>query len=505
MSATTASAQAVSPQPFATPDPRRWRALILLCAAQFMVVLDASIVNLALPSAKADLGISDADQQWVITAYTLAFGSLLLLGGRIADYVGRRKVFLIGLFGFAGASLLGGIAPNAGFLFGARALQGAFGALLAPAALALISVIFTDPKERAKAFGIFGAISGGGAAIGLLLGGVLTEYASWRWCLAINTPIAIFAAFGVGRFVHESRAAGNTSYDVPGAITATLGLFALVYGFTKAAPTQGDTSAHWGEPTTVALLLTGVVLLVAFVLIERRSANPMLPLRVPLERNRGGAYLSSLMVGAGMFSMFLFLGLYLQVIKGFSPIRAGFAFLPFSIGVILTAGIAANLLPKLGPRPLMIPGLLMAAGGLFSLTFLQYNSAYLTHVLPAMLLMSVGMAFVFIPTASTALHAVSHHDTGVASALINASQQVGGTIGAALLNTVAVTATATFMTMHVPPGETTQLEAMTEGYTQAFMVSSIIMLVAAVVVFALIRVGKESLMEPADDVPVHVG
>jgi EmrB/QacA subfamily drug resistance transporter len=472
-------------------DPLRWKAMIFIGISQLMVVLDASIVNLALPSAKRALGISDANQQWVITAYTLTFGGLLLLGGRIADYMGRKRAFLIGLIGFAVASLLGGIAPTAGVLFAARALQGAFAALLAPAALSLVSVIFTDPRERAKAFGIFGAIAGGGAAIGLLLG--------------VNTPISIIAALGAIRFIRESKAPGNTSYDVPGAITVTLGLVSLVYGLTKAAPKPGDISAHWTEPATLAFLVTGVVLLIAFVLIELRTSNPLLPMRVALERNRGGAYLSSLITGAGLFSMFLFLGLYLQVIKGFSPIRAGFAFLPFSIGIILTAGVASYLLPKLGPRPLMVPGLLMAASGLYWLTFLKYDSAYLTHVLPAMLLMSVGMAFVFIPTASTALHGVGHHDAGVASALINASQQVGGSIGAALLNTVAVTVSASYIASHLPPTTTTQYEALTAGYTKAFMVSTGLMLLAAVVVLALIRIGKESLQEQDDDVPVHLG
>ncbi len=486
----------------AEKDPLRWKAMLFIGISQLMVVLDASIVNLALPSAKKALHISEVNQQWMITAYTLTFGGLLLLGGRIADYVGRKRTFIIGLLGFALASLLGGIAPTAGVLFAARALQGAFAALLAPAALSLVSVIFTDPRERAKAFGIFGAIAGGGAAIGLLLGGVLTEYASWRWCLAVNTPISVVAVLGALRYIRESKATGNTSYDIPGAVTVTLGLVSLVYGLTKAAPKQGDATAHWTEPTTLVFLVAGVLLLTAFVLIERRSANPLLPLRVALERNRGGAYLSSLIIGAGLFSMFLFLGLYLQVIKGFSPIRAGFAFLPFSLGIILTAGIASNLLPKLGPRPLMVPGMVSAAAGLFWLSFLKYDSPYLTHVLPAMVLMSVGMAFVFIPTASTALHGVGHHDAGVASALINASQQVGGSIGAALLNTVAVTVTAGYLTTHLPPGPTTAAEALTAGFTRAFLVSTVLMLVAAVVVLVLIRIGKESLQERDDEVPV---
>lgn len=488
-------------------DPLRWWAMLFIGISQLMVVLDASIVNLALPTAKVELGIADADQQWVVTAYTLTFGGLLLLGGRIADYVGRKRVFIIGLIGFAVASLLGGLAFSPGSLFAARALQGVFAALLAPAALSLVTVTFTEPKERAKAFGIFGAIAGGGAAIGLLLGGVLTEFASWRWCLAVNTPIAIVASLGALRFIRESRAHGNTSYDIPGAITVTLGLTSLVYGFTIAAPRAGQTSANWTEPNTMLFLGAGVALLVAFVLIELRTANPLLPMRVPLERNRGGAYLSTMFVGAGLFSMFLFLGLYLQVIKGFSPVTAGLAFLPFSIGMILTAGVAANLLPKVGPRPLMVPGLLLAAAGLFWLATLEPDSSYWTHVLPSMVVMSVGMAFSFIPTAATALHAVGSHDAGVASALINTSQQIGGSIGAALLNTVAVTATTAHMAANAAAGVTAMPAALTRGYAQAFLVGGFLLVTAAVVVFALVRVGRESLQESGDeDTPaVHLG
>ena len=292
-------------------DPNRFKALFVIAIAQLMIVLDASIVNLAIPSAQKDLGITPENVQWIVTAYTLAFGGFLLLGGRIADYVGRKRMFIIGLIGFAAASLLGGLAMNTGLLFGARALQGVFAALLAPAALALITVTFHDPKERAKAFGVFGAISGGGAAIGLLLGGVLTEYLSWRWCLAVNTPIAVLAALLAVRFVRESKAHGNTSYDIPGAITVTGGLLALVYGFTQAAPAGYEDSAHWTDPSTLVWFALSAVLLTAFFVIESRSSHPLLPLRVIRNSNRAGAYISSLMVGAGMFAMFLFLGIFM--------------------------------------------------------------------------------------------------------------------------------------------------------------------------------------------------
>jgi len=461
-----------------------------------MIVLDSSIMNIAIPSAKVDLGISDANQQWVITAYTLAFGSLLLLGGRVGDYMGRKKIFLVGLIGFAAASALGGIATTQGMLFGARALQGVFGALLAPAALAIISVTFTVPAERAKAFGVIGAISGGGAAIGLILGGTLTEFFSWRWCLGVNTPIAFIAAVLAIKFVHESKAEGDNTYDIPGVVTATAGLFALTYGFNQAA-TNG-----WSDGHTISFLVGAVVLLVAFVAIEMRVKNPLMPMRVVTDRNRGGSYLGSLVVGAGLFSMFLFLGLYLQVILGYSPLKSGFAFLPFTAGIIVFAGIASALLPKFGPKPLMVPGLIAAGFGLLMLTRITPETSYVTHVMPSLLIMSSGMALVFIPLTSTSLHAVSHHDTGVASAMVNTSQQIGGSLGTALLNTVAATATATYATAHTELGKMVQPFAMTHGFTVAFKVSAGLLFVGAVVLFFFINIGKEALVE-TEGVMVH--
>jgi len=505
MSSVEPAATTTPPVP-ATADPNRFRALAVIAIAQLMIVLDASIVNLAIPSATSDLGIAPANVQWIVTAYTLAFGGLLLLGGRIADYWGRKRTFLVGLLGFAAASLVGGLAPNEAFLIGARALQGAFAALLAPAALALITVTFHEPKERAKAFGVMGAISGGGAAIGLLLGGVLTEYLSWRWCLAVNTPIAIIATLLARRVVRESRADGDTSYDVPGAATATLGLISLVYGFTQAAPDGYEDSAHWTDPSTLIWFAIALVLLVSFVLIEARSKHPLLPLRVVLERNRGGAYLASLITGAGLFAMFLFLGLYLQVILQFSPVKAGFAFLPFSVGIILAAGVAANLLPKVGPRPLMVPGLVAGAVGMLWLTQLEPDSSYWTHVLPAMLIMSVGMAFNFIPTATVALHGVQHHDAGVASAVINTSQQVGGSLGTAIMNTVAVTATSAYLVTNAALGPAAMPAALTHGYTRGFLLGAVLLLVAAVVVLVLIRIGPAAAADEEEPMPpVHLG
>jgi EmrB/QacA subfamily drug resistance transporter len=467
-------------------DPNRWRTLFVAAIAQLMVVLDSSIVNIAIPSAKVDLHISDANQQWVITAYTLAFGSLLLLGGRIGDFMGRKRIFMVGLIGFAGASALGGIASTQGLLFASRALQGVFAALLAPAALAIISVTFTVPKERAKAFGVIGAISGGGAAIGLILGGSLTEYFSWRWCLGVNVPIAIIAFLLALKFVKESKAEGNNKYDIPGVVTATTGLFSLTYGFNQAA-TRG-----WSDTRTISFFVAAAILLVSFVLIERKVANPLMPLRVLAERNRGGSYLGSLVVGAGLFSMFLFLGLYLQVVLGYSPLKSGFAFLPFTAGIITFAGIASQLLPKFGPKPLMVPGLITAGIGLLLLTRITPETSYLTHVLPSMLIMSSGMALVFIPLTSTSLHAVSNHDTGVASAMLNTSQQVGGSLGTALLNTVAATATTTYAASNAKLGH---LFAMTHGFTVAFKVSAALLFTGAVVLFFFINIGKDSLVE----------
>jgi EmrB/QacA subfamily drug resistance transporter len=469
--------------------PDRWRTLFVVAISQLMVVLDSSIVNIAIPSAKLDLGITDANQQWVITAYTLAFGSLLLLGGRIGDFMGRKKIFLIGLIGFAGASALGGIASTQGLLFGARALQGVFAALLAPAALAIISVTFTVPTERAKAFGVMGAISGGGAAIGLIVGGTLTEFFSWRWCLGVNVPIAVVAFFLATRFVHESKAEGNRSYDIPGVITATAGLFSLTYGFNQAA------TSGWADGLTLGFLGAAVILLVVFVVIESKVANPLMPLRVITDRNRGGSYLGSLVVGAGLFSMFLFLGLYLQVILGYSPLKSGFAFLPFTAGIIIFAGIASQLLPKFGPKPLMIPGLIAASLGLLFLSNITPETSYLTHVMPALLIMSSGMALVFIPLTTTSLHGVGNHDTGVASAMVNTSQQIGGSLGTALLNTVAATATATYATANSALGDKVQAYAMTHGFTVAFKFSALLLFIGAVVLFFFINIGKDAVVE----------
>jgi EmrB/QacA subfamily drug resistance transporter len=469
------------------PDPRRWRALGVIAIAQLMVVLDASIVNIALPSAQHDLGISNADRQWVITAYTLAFGGLLLLGGRIADFWGRKRTFVVGLLGFAGASALGGMAPTAGMLFGARALQGGFAALLAPAALSLITVTFTQSKERARAFGVYGAIAGGGAALGLIIGGILTEYANWRWCLLVNVPIALIAAALALPVVRESRAHGDTRYDVPGAVTATLGLVTLVYGITKA----GEPGVGWGDPLTLALFVIAAALLVTFVIIETRTQHPLLPMRVLADRNRAGSFGAMFLTGAGLFAMFLFLTYYFQGTLGYSALRAGFAFLPFSAGIIVSAGLASQLLPRVGPRVLATGGLVSATLGMLWLTQITPDTAYLDHVLPAEILMSLGMGFVFVPLSSTALYGVGDHDAGVASALLNTTQQIGGSLGTALLNTVAATATSAFVIAN--GGAAALPEGLVHGYTVAFGWGAAILAAAALVVALAVTADRHSL------------
>jgi EmrB/QacA subfamily drug resistance transporter len=482
----------------ASADPGRWLALVIIGVSQLLIVLDATIVNIALPTATKALHISDANRQWMVTAYTLAFGGFLLLGGRIADYTGRKRAFIIGLLGFAGASALGGAAVNAGMLFAARGLQGAFGALMAPAALSLLTVTFTETRERARAFGVYGAISGGGGAVGLLLGGLLTEYASWRWTLFVSTPVSIIAALAALRFVHESKAEGNTRYDLPGALTSTAGLVALVYGFTKAS-TDG-----WGSTTTLSLLGIAAALLVAFVVIEVRSSHPLLPMRVILNSNRGGSYLASLLVGAGLFGVFLFLTFYLQETLHYSALKTGVAFLPFTVGIITGAALASQLVPRVGPRILMVTGLLLATVGMVMLTRIGVDTGYWSHVFPAELVISFGMGTMFGPLASTALIGVANHDAGVASALINTTQQVGGSLGTALLNTIFTSAVTSYLAGHARSGlAPVQLQqvAVVHSYTVAFWVSAVLIGFAALSAAVLVRARRDQLA-PTEGVPV---
>ncbi len=470
-------------------DPKRWGILAVIVIAQLMVVLDASIVTIALPSAQRSLGISVANRQWVITAYTLAFGGFLLLGGRVADFWGRRRMFIVGLIGFAGASALGGLAVDQAMLFGARALQGAFAALMAPAALSILTTTFQgDPSERAKAFGAFGAVSGAGGAVGVLGGGLLTQYASWRWCLLVNVPIAIAAAVAATRTVHESRAGAKTRYDVPGALLSTLGLVSLVYGFTKAE------SDGWGSTPTLVFLAVAVVLLIAFILVEFASTHPLLPLRVVQDRNRAGAFLASLLTGAGLFAMFVFLSYYFQQVLHYSALRAGVAFLPFAVGIILAAAASTTLVPRIGARVPMTLGLLIGAAGLAWLTKIGVHTSFWTHVLPPEILMSVGLGLAFPPLSSTALIRVRDQDSGVASALVNTTQQIGGSLGTALLNTLAATATANYIAAH---GRAFAPAGIVHGFSVAFALGAGLLVLAAVVCAVFVTSGKREVLHGA--------
>jgi len=487
------------------PDPKRWLALGVIAIAQLMVVLDASIVTIALPSAASGLHIGSlSNAQWILTAYTLSFGGLLLLGGRIGDYNGRKKLFIIGLLGFALASGLGGAATSAGMLYAARGLQGAFAALLAPAALSLISTTFTEPRERAKAFGVYGAISGGGAAIGLIVGGVLTEYVSWRWCLYVNIPIALLAALGAVRVVRESAVTAAKRYDIPGAVLVGAGLVSLVYGTSQAA----KPGIGWGSTEVLTMLAAAVVLLVAFVVWESRTSHPLLPLHVAWERNRGASYLGMLLVGAGLFAMFLFLTYYFQQNLGYSAVKTGLAFLPFSAGIIVAAGVASNLMPRFGPKPLASVGLALAALGLFSLTFIGDQTSWASHVLPAEIAISLGMGLVFVSLSSTALIGIAEKDAGVGSALLNAAQQVGGAIGVALLSTVFASSWHSYLSSHhqaalkTPSGLQPTPLASIHGYHAAFLIGAIMIAAAFVIVTFTIRAKKDDL--PADAIPAAV-
>jgi EmrB/QacA subfamily drug resistance transporter len=472
-------------------DPRRWRALAFIALAQLMVVLDATIVNIALPTAQADLGISDANRQWVITAYALAFGGLLLLGGRIADIWGRKNTFLTGLVGFAVASAIGGAAVNEAMMFASRALQGVFGALLAPAALSLLAVTFTDGKERAKAFGIFGAIAGGGAAVGLILGGVLTEYLDWRWVFFVNIPIAAVAFLGALVEIRDPKESRNPSpLDIPGTLLGTLGLVALVYGFTR-AETDG-----WTDNVTIGMFVATVVLLGAFILVERRVKAPLLPLRVVLDRNRGGVYLALGLAIIAMFGLFLFLTYYLQIVEGYSPVRTGVAFLPMVAGMITgSTQIGARLMTRIPARYLMGPGLLVAAVGMLILTQLEPGSSYVGLILPAQVLLGLGMGTTFMPAMSLATYGVEPRDSGIASAMINTSQQVGGAIGIALLNTIAASATTSYVAANAGSAaspELLRLDAMVHGFTSAIWWAVVILAVAALIAYTFVNAGKPS-------------
>ena len=423
-------------------------------------------MNIALPSAQHSLGFPNSDRQLVVTAYALAFGSLLLPGGRIGDMFSRKWVFITGLAGFAVSSALGGAASSFGMLVTARTLQGAFGALLAPAALGTLVSTFQDARERGKAFGVFGSVAAGGGAVGLLLGGVLTEYFSWRWTLYVNLVFAAVAVVGALVYIRSSRPAARPRMDWPGTVLASAGLFLIVFGFSHAE------TAGWTAVLTIGSLAVGLLLLVAFVLAERRVSHPLLPLRVILDRTRGGAYVAVGLAGISIFGVFLFLTYYLQVVKGYSPLTTGLLFLPF-VGCILISSNVSSIvtLPRFGPRVLIASGMLLGVAAMIYLTQLTVTSSYSRSVLPAMLVLGLGFGMIFAPAINTATAGVKREDSGVASALVNTMQQVGGSIGTSALSTIALTATASYLAAH-HTGPLAPAIAATHGYTLAFAVSA---------------------------------
>jgi len=473
-------------------DARRWWTLVVVSVATLMVALDATVINIALPRAQLTLHFSNANRQWLITAYALSFGSLLLLGGRLSDLWGRRLTLYMGLGGFALASALGGSANSFTMLVAARAIQGLFGALLAPAALATLTTTFQEPHERAKAFAIYGAVAGSGAAIGLLLGGALTQWASWRWCLFINLFVAAIDIVGVALFVAKGKSEHRPRLDVLGTVLASAGLFFVVYGLSHAV------TASWGNDLTWASLLLGAVLLVLFVLWQGRSKFPLLPLRIVTQRTRGGSFIALFITNIGIFGISLFLAYYLQETLGFSPMRTGVAFLPLVGGIALSAFVAsARLLAKTGPRPLIPVGMVLGMMGMILFTKLPPNSDYLGHVLPGLVVTGLGLGLIFAPATASATAWIQKRDAGAASALVNTTQQIGGSVGTALLNTIAVSAATReglALVHRHPPANTAAMKALVttatlHGYAVAFWWAAGFFALGAVVTFFMLESG----------------
>jgi EmrB/QacA subfamily drug resistance transporter len=455
-------------------------------------VLDATVVNIALPSAQKALHFGTANRQWIVTAYSLSFGSLLLLGGKLSDLFGRRTTLLIGLVGFAVASAIGGAATGFAMLVIARAAQGAFGALLAPSILALLSTTYSEPKERAKAFAIFGAVAGTGGAVGLLLGGLLTEYFSWRWCLYVNLVMAAITVAGALVLIprHE-REAERPKLDIPGSISATAGLVGIVYGLGHAE------TGGWSSPTTLGPIIFGVLALIAFAVIESRVRHPLLPIRVVADRTRGGAFLSIGIVGAGLFAVFLFLSYYMSQSLGFSPVMTGLGFIPMILAMTATTvSVGTYLLNRFGPRPSMTIGLVIAAAGMFTLGRLQVDSSYFAGVLPGLFIVGLGLGLMFSAAINASTSGVLPADAGVASAMVNIGQQVGGSIGTALLSTLAADAASSYLGSHTP-SLAAAAQASLRSYTTAFDAAAIIFALGAVVTFLLVKRG------PLDTEPVE--
>jgi EmrB/QacA subfamily drug resistance transporter len=474
------------------PD-RRWLILGVIGLAQLMVVLDLTVMNIALPSAQRALGFSTVDRQWVVTAYTLSFGSLLLLGGRLADLLGRKVTFLTGLAGFAVVSAIGGASVNFAMLITARACQGAFAALLVPSALSLLTTTFTEQKDRGTAFGIYGAIAGAGGAIGLLLGGALTQYLSWRWTLYVNLIFAAVAFTGGALLLKRQPSPVKPQLDIPGVVLVSGAVFCLVYGFSNAA------AHHWATPSTYGFLAAGVVLLAVFALWMGRAAHPLLPPRVVLDRNRGGAYLSMFIASAGLFGIFLFLTYYLQQTLGYSPLVTGVAFLPISGGLVIASNLSTIvLMPRFGPRPLVTCGMLAAAGGAAWLAQLGPHTSYATGVLGPIILAAIGLGLVIAPVINTGTFGVPPQDAGVASATVTVGQQLGASVGTSLLNTIFASAVASYVAAHLAAARLIGRQALTglalaHGYDTAFWWTAGIFAAGAVIGGTLLRNGPLSV------------
>jgi EmrB/QacA subfamily drug resistance transporter len=474
---------------------RRWWILGVLGIAQLMVILDSTIVNIALPTAQRDLHFSNADRQWIVTAYSLAFGTLLLLGGRIGDRVGRKRTLIIGLVGFAVASAIGGASVNFSMLVIARTVQGAFGALLAPSVLAILTTTFTDPDERGKAFGIYGAVAGAGGALGLLFGGLLTSYASWRWTLFINLAFAVCAIAGTALWFTNDQGADSDPFDLPGLLLVGVGLFSLVFGFSHAETTA------WSDPFTVGFLVAGAVVLGVFAVVETRARFPLLPPRVVLDRTRGGSLLVSLLGSVGIFGVFLFLTYYLQGTLGYSPVKTGILFLPLIAAVVATAQVSNRLLlPRFGPKPIVPAGLLLSAGALFGLHQVGLHTSYFSRVLPYLLVMGIGSGLSISVAFSTGTLGLAPQDAGVGSATLNTAQMVGGSIGTALLNTLAASAAASYLAGRALDPADVQA-AQLHGYTTAFLWCALVFVAAALVAAVVLRPGNlKALLAPEDQV-----
>jgi EmrB/QacA subfamily drug resistance transporter len=471
------------------PDRRRWLILAVIGLAQLMVVLDVTVMNIALPSAQRALHFSTADRQWVVTAYTLAFGSLLLFGGRLADLFGRKVTFMVGLLGFAGVSAIGGASVNFAMLATARACQGVFGAILVPSALSLLTTTFTDPKDRGKAFGVYGAIAAAGGAIGLLIGGALTEYLSWRWTLYINLVFAGLAFIGAAVLLERRPSPVKPKLDIAGVVLVSGAVFCLVYGFSNAA------THNWHTPSTYGFLIAGVALAVVFAIWQGRAANPLLPPRVVLDRNRGGAYLSMLIASSGMFGTFLFLTYYLQQTLGYSPVVAGFAFLPIAGGIATAANLSTIvLMPRVGPKPLVATGMLVAAGAAVWLAQLGAHTAYVDGVLGPLILTGIGLGMVIAPSINTGTYGVAQQDAGVASASVTVGQQLGASIGTSLLNTIFASAVTSYIAAHLASARVIGRQALTglalaHGYDTAFWWTAGILAGGSIVAAILFRRG----------------